>query len=119
MKSSVAEIYVIVDDDVDASVQPLDPAVHAGQEPDLTTNTNSPDVPPIDPQGVSKIGHRRGRRQVIKKKMLKDEEGYLGEPLQRKTKLTGHKSNSYFQLRRKNHYGSLFQRKSLLFQKER
>ena len=110
---------MIVDDDVDASVRSLDPAVHAGQEPDVTTNTNSPNNPPIDPQGVSLTGHRRGRRQVIKKKMLKDEEGYLGEPDQRKTKPPGHISDLYFQLRRKNHHGSLFPRKSLLFQKER
>lgn len=87
----MAEIHVMVDDEVNSSVQSLDPAIQAGREPYLTTETKSHDMPPIDPQGIATIGHRRGRRKVVKKIMLKDEEGYLGGVHQRKMKPYYHK----------------------------
>lgn len=73
------ESYTMVDDSIDASVKSLDPAFHAGQTPELTKDTESLDMSPLEPQVPSSVAHRRGRRKVMKKKMLKDEEGYLGE----------------------------------------
>lgn len=48
------------------------------QTPALIEGSESPVGPSIQPQVAVIGGRRRGRRQVMKKKTLKDEEGYLG-----------------------------------------
>ena len=40
--------------------------------------SESPGEPAIEPQLIASGGRRRGRRKVLKKKTLKDDEGYLG-----------------------------------------
>lgn len=78
IKGTVDEVDIILDDESKVSVQSLDPAIHASQNPELTTETESHDISLTDSQEVSLVGRRRGRRQIMKKKMAKDEEGYLG-----------------------------------------
>lgn len=68
-----------MDNTVDASPKSSSPTLHAGPRSELAANIQSLDVSLPKPQVSSSASHRRGRRKIVKKKMLKDEEGYLGE----------------------------------------
>lgn len=48
------------------------------QEIASTEGTESPGEPAIKPQPIASGGRRRGRRKVLRKKTMKDDEGYLG-----------------------------------------
>lgn len=43
-----------------------------------SAETGTPNETPVQPSLTISEGRRRGRRKVMKKKTLKDEEGYLG-----------------------------------------
>lgn len=78
---------MIKEGEIDASVKPSDTAIYPGQKPDLPKDTKSLDVSLIQSHDeLPSAGHRRGRRKVMKKRMLKDEEGYLGQRCQRRMK---------------------------------
>lgn len=104
-------------DEIDPSVKSSDPAIHSGQEPDLTTDMKTRDRSPTEPQQPSKFRHRRGRRKVIKKKMLKDEEGYLGEQCQLAIKASIQNFNSYFTVTKEEPSWESFSEEEPLVQK--
>lgn len=55
-----------------------DGAPQTSQEPELVDGAKSQrDISP-EPSVIVTAGRRRGRRKVMKKKTVKDEEGYLG-----------------------------------------
>lgn len=60
----------------------------------------------LDPQVPSSAGRRRGRRKTMIKKMIKDEEGYLGQSRECISKLAGFYANRYSQSRGKSFPGS-------------
>ena len=52
------------------------------EKPSETSQTEKADAPKVEepePTVTVQNGRRRGRRRVMKKKTVKDEEGYLGE----------------------------------------
>ncbi len=55
------------------------PELQADDQATLEPSKEQRDEPPTDLTARTG-GRRRGRRKVMKKKMLKDEEGYLGMP---------------------------------------
>lgn len=48
-------------------------------EATLIATTDTPNLPEDEGAAVEQDGRRRGRRRVMKKKKVKDEDGYLGE----------------------------------------
>jgi DNA polymerase delta subunit 3 len=60
-----------------------DAPVEAESQPEATP-IDTPEAPePLEPEGDATVtvenGRRRGRRRVMKKKKVKDEDGYLGK----------------------------------------
>lgn len=47
--------------------------------PPMTTRAASPELSESETKVTIQNGRRRGRRRVMKKKKVKDEEGYLGK----------------------------------------
>ncbi|KAI4165386.1 MAG: hypothetical protein LQ342_000794 [Letrouitia transgressa] len=73
------QLRKMMDDDEDDDDVPPN-SQHQAEEPD-TADTPAPlEETPADIAPAAGSTRRRGRRKVMKKKMLKDEEGYLGEP---------------------------------------
>lgn len=78
------------DNTIDASAKSSSPTLHAGQGSEMAVNIQSLDVPLPKPQAPLSASHRRGRRKIVKKRTLKDEEGYLGERDNRVSRSHGH-----------------------------
>ena len=74
-----SEAYLMIEDDVDALAKISGPASQVGQVPGLTAQVESTNESRPEGEVHSSAGQRRGRRKIMKKRTLKDEEGYLGE----------------------------------------
>ena len=69
--------------DAEAPAQADEPAPQDDSEPTDRPTAPSPDTSP-EPAVTANGVRRRGRRKVIRKKTIKDEEGYLGKPMLRR-----------------------------------
>lgn len=72
------DAYMMVDEAVDQLVENSSPTFQASSGPGPPLSVEPLDDSPLDSHIPTSSGHRKGRRKVMKKKMLKDEEGYLG-----------------------------------------
>lgn len=57
---------------------PAEEPPEVSQDPDAIDAPTSQREAPPEPQVAVNGGRRRGRRKVMKKKTIKDDEGYLG-----------------------------------------
>jgi hypothetical protein len=72
------DAYMMIDEAVDNLAKNPSSTLHASPGPGPAPSVKSLDESPLDSRLPLSSGHRKGRRKVMKKKMLKDEEGYLG-----------------------------------------
>ena len=58
-----------------------DAPTEAESQPEATSTDNADTPEPIEGEAIITVenGRRRGRRRVMKKKKVKDEDGYLGK----------------------------------------
>lgn len=74
-KVSTLRLMAYIDEEMEDT---RDDAPQISQESELVDGSASQNETSLEPPAVASGGRRRGRRKVMKKKTIKDEEGYLG-----------------------------------------